>query len=238
MLDLRSVVIGLVLMLKKYSCLSLTIYEEANEEDYKNGIIALPIIGLAIGFVAFIIVSFRYIYDGFFISSAVLLYYCVVTKTSNIKDVYRTLNYYIRPANQTDNISGIIGTVLICLMYLSLFRVVPVTSLIIMPAAGFSNLMILSKVIKRDLENTSILKYCGSYHIIAAFVISFLSAAIINYKLIISLSITFMLSGLIVSMLDKRIKNVPSSVEGFIIEVSQVMFLIITYIIRFGDTPL
>ena len=238
MLDLRSVVIGLVLMLKKYSCLSLTIYEEANEEDYKNGIIALPIIGLAIGFVAFIILSFRYIYDGFFISSAVLLYYCVVTKTSNIKDVYRTLNYYIRPANQTDNISGIIGTVLICLMYLSLFRVVPVTSLIIMPAAGFSNLMILSKVIKRDLENTSILKYCGSYHIIAAFVISFLSAAIINYKLIISLSITFMLSGLIVSMLDKRIKNVPSSVEGFIIEVSQVMFLIITYIIRFGDTPL
>ena len=238
MLDLRSIVIGVVLMLKKYSCVSITIYEEANEEDYKNGIMALPIIGLAIGFVAFIIVSFRYIYDGFFISSAVLLYYCVVTKTSNIKDVYRTLNYYIRPANQTDNISGIIGTVLICLMYLSLFRVVPVTSLIIMPAAGFSNLMILSKVIKRDLENTSILKYCGSYHIIAAFGISFLSAAIINYKLIISLSITFMLSGLIVSILDKRIKNVPSSVEGFIIEVSQVMFLIITYIIRFGDTPL
>ncbi|HAS90992.1 MAG TPA: hypothetical protein DCS12_01645 [Clostridiales bacterium] len=238
MFDLRSIVIGLVLMLKKYSCLSLTIYEEANEEDYKNGIIALPLIGLAIGLVAFIIVSFRYIYDGFFISSAVLLYYCVVTKTTNIKDVYRTLNYYIKPANQTDNISGIIGTVLICLMYLSLFRVVPVTSLIIMPAAGFSNLMILSKVIKRDLENTSILKYCGNYHIIAAFGISFLSAAILNYKLIISLSLMFMLSGLIVSILDKRIKNVPSSVEGFIIEVSQIMFLIITYVIRLGDTPL
>lgn len=238
MFDLRSIVIGLVLMIKKYSCLSLTIYEEAKEEDYKNGIIALPLIGLAIGLVAFIIVSFRYIYDGFFISSAVLLYYCVVTKTTNIKDVYRTLNYYIKPANQTDNISGIIGTVLICLMYLSLFRVVPVTSLIIMPAAGFSNLMILSKVIKRDLENTSILKYCGNYHIIAAFGISFLSAAILNYKLIISLSLMFMLSGLIVSILDKRIKNVPSSVEGFIIEVSQIMFLIITYVIRLGDTPL
>jgi len=107
-----------------------------------------------------------------------------------------------------------------------------------MPAAGFSNLMILSKVIKRDLENTSILKYCGNYHIIAAFGISFLSAAILNYKLIISLSLMFMLSGLIVSILDKRIKNVPSSVEGFIIEVSQIMFLIITYVIRFGDTPL
>lgn len=238
MLDLRSIVIGVVLMLKKYSCVSITIYEEANEEDYKNGIIALPIIGLAIGFVAFIIVSFRYIYDGFFISSAVLLYYCVVTKTTNIKDVYRTLNYYIKPANQTEQISGIIGTVLICLMYLSLFRIVPATSLIIMPVAGFSNLIILSKIIRRDLDNTFIMKYCGKYHIIAAFGISFFFAVILNYKLIIPLSLTFMISGLIVSILDKKVKNVPSSVEGFIIEVSQVMFLIITYLTWLGDTPL
>lgn len=52
MLDLRSVVIGLVLMLKKYTCVNLTIYEEANEEDYKNGIMLLPLIGLAMGFSA------------------------------------------------------------------------------------------------------------------------------------------------------------------------------------------
>jgi len=44
MFDLRSIVIGIVLMLKKYSCISLTIYEEANEEDYINGITALPLI--------------------------------------------------------------------------------------------------------------------------------------------------------------------------------------------------
>lgn len=230
MLDLRSIVIGVVLMLKKYSCVSITIYEEANEEDYKNGIMALPIIGLAIGFVAFIIVSFRYIYDGFFISSAVLLYYCIVTKTANMKDVYRTLNYYIKPVNQTEQISGIIGVVSICLVYFSLLRIVPVTSLIIMPAVGFSNLIILSKVIKRDLDNTSILKYCGKYHIIAAFFISFLFAAIFNYKLIISISLTYILTCLIISILDKKIKNVPSSIEGFLIEISQIVFLMITYL--------
>ncbi|NLK64126.1 MAG: hypothetical protein GX289_03425 [Tissierellia bacterium] len=232
MFDLRSIVIGLVLMLKKYTCLNLAIYEEVNEEDYKNGIMVLPLMGFAIGFVAFIIVSFRYIYDSFFISSALLLYYCLVTKTANIKDVYRTLNYYIKPANQTEHIAGIIGAVLICLMYFSLFRIVPVTSLIIMPVAGFSNLIILSKVIKRDSNNTSILKYCGTYHIVSAFATAFLFAAIFYYKLIISLSLTFMLFALSVSILDKRVKYVPSSIEGFIIEISQVMFLIITYIMR------
>ena len=232
MLDLRSIVIGVVIMLKKYSCVSLTIYEEANEEDYKNGIMALPLIGLAIGFLAFIISSLKYLYDGFFIGSAVLLYYCIATKTVNIKDAYRTLNYYIRPANQTEQISGIIGIILICLMYISLFRIVPVTSLIIMPAAGFSNLIILSKVIKRDLDNTSILKHCGKYHIIAAFGISFAFAAIFNYKLIIPLSLTYMITGVIISMLDKKIINVPSSIEGFLIEASQILFLSITYLLK------
>lgn len=232
MFDLRSIVIGLVLMLKKYTCINLTIYEEANEEDYKNGIMVLPLIGLAVGFVAFIISSFRYIYDGFFLSSVLLLYYCLITKTTSIKDLYRTLNYYIKPSNQTEQISGIVGIVIICLLYFSLFRIVPVTSLIIMPAAGFSNLIILSKLIKRDLDNTSILKYCDKYHVIASFVISFLFAAIFNYKLIISLTLTYMLTWVILSLVDKIIKDLPSSVEGFIIEISQILFLIITYLFR------
>lgn len=232
MLDLRSIVIGVVIMLKKYSCVSLTIYEEANEEDYKNGIMALPLIGLAIGFFAFFISSLRYLYDGFFIGSAVLLYYCIATRTVNIKDVYRTLNYYIRPVNQTEQISGIVGVIIICLIYVSLFRIVPVTALIIMPAAGFSNLVILSKVIKRDLDNTSIMKHCGKQHVIAAFGISFLFAAIFNYKLVIPLSLTYMITGVIISILDKKIKNVPNSIEGFMIEISQILFLSITYLLK------
>lgn len=231
MFDLRSIVIGLVLMLKKYSCVSLTIYEEANEEDYKNGIMTLPLIGFAIGIFLFIISSFRFIYDGFFISSLMLLYYCIVTKTRNIKDIYRTLNYYIKPNNQTEQILGIIGVIIICLIYFSLFRIVPITSLIVMPALGFSNLIVLSKIIKRDLDNTSILKYCGKYHIIAAFFFTFLFAAIFNYKLIISLSLTYMLMGVFVNLLDKKIKNVPASTEGFLIEISQIVFLMITYVL-------
>ncbi len=232
MFDLRSIVIGLVLMLKKYSCINLTIYEEANEEDYINGIAVLPLIGLAIGFGAFAIASFRYISDGFFISSLILLYYCLITKTANIKDVYRTLNHYTKPADETEQISGIIGMALICLIYFSLFRIVPITALIIMPVAGFSNLIILSKLIKRNLDNTAIMKYCGRQQIISAFSLSFLFAAIFNYKLVISLSLTYMLSGLIVSLLDKRLKNIPPSIEGFIIEISQLLFLIITYSFR------
>lgn len=232
MFDLRSIVIGLVVMLKKYTCVSLTIYQEANEEDYINGIMTLPLLGLVIGFFAFILSAFKYIYDGFFIAALVLLYYCIITRTINLKDVYRTLTYYIKPATQADQITGIVGVSILCLIYFSLFRLVPLTSLIIMPAAGFSCLIILSKVIKRDLDSTSILKYCNKYHIISAFFTTFLFAAIFNYKLIISLSLTYMVMGISVSILDKKIQNAPASIEGFIIEISQVIFLMITYIFK------
>ncbi|HPW99875.1 MAG TPA: hypothetical protein PKY98_03920, partial [Sedimentibacter sp.] len=76
------------------------------------------------------------------------------------------------------------------------------------------------------------MKYCCKYQIISALSVSFLFAALFNYKLVISLSLTFMLSGFLVSILDKRVKSLPSSIEGFIIEISQLMFLVITYMLR------
>lgn len=232
MFDLRSIVIGMILMLKKFTFINITIYAESNEEDYQNGIFVMPLIGLAIGFAAFLISSLKVFYDEFFVSAVILTYYNIITKTVNMKDTYRTLNYYIKPKNQTEQLSGIIGITLINLMYFSLFRIVTSTSLIVMATAGYSSLIILSSVIKRNKDNTSTMKYCSKYHVIAAFAISFFIAALFNYRLVISLSLTYMLSGMIVSMLDDKIKVFPSSVEGFIIEITQILFLIITYMMK------
>lgn len=232
MFDLRSIVIGMILMLKKFTCINITIYAESSDEDYENGIFVMPIIGLAVGFAAFLIASLKVFYDGFFVSTVILTYYNIITKTVNMKDTYRTLNYYNKPQNQTEHLPGIIGITIINLMYFSLFRIVPSTALIVMAVAGYSSLIILSTIIKRNKDSTSIMKYCNKYHVIGAFGISFLIAALFNYKLVISLSLTYMLSGMIVSMLDDRIKVFPTSVEGFIIEITQVMFLIITYIMK------
>lgn len=232
MFDLRSIVIGTVLMLKKYTFINITIYAETNEEDYQNGIIALPLIGFAIGFISFLFSSMKFFYDGFFVSVLILAYYNIITKSINMTDTYRTFNYYIKPKNQSEQLSGIIGITLINLMYFSLFRIVPSTALIVMPMAGYSSLIILSSIIKRNKDNTSVMKYCSKYHIIAAFGISFLIAAIFNYRLVISLSLTYMLSVIIVSILDDKIKVFPSSMEGAIIEITQVLFLVITYLMK------
>lgn len=232
MVDLRSIVLGMVLMLKKYTCINITIYAETNEEDYISGIFVLPLIGFAIGFAALLISSFKIFYDDFFVSILILVFYVILTKLTNLKDTYRTLNYYIKPKSQTEQLSGIVGITLIILMYFSLFRIVPSTALAVMFVAGYSNLIILSAVIKRDKYNTHVIKYCTKYHIIFAFAFSFLIAAIFNYKLVISLSLTYIISVLTVSLLDEKIKVLPSSTEGFLVEITQVLFLVITYLMK------
>jgi len=232
MFELRSLVIGFILMLKKFTLINITIHEEPNNDDYINGIMLLPLIGFAIGFFACLISAFKIFYDDFFVSILVFTYYCIITKTVNLIDTYRTLNYIIKPKNGSEQISGIIGIIIICLIYFSLIRLVHVTALIIMVVTGYSGLIILSTVFKRNKDGTSIMKYCGKYHKISAFIISFAFAALINYKLVIPLALTYMISGFVVSTLDKKIKIIPNSIEGFIIEVTQLLFLIITYIFK------
>lgn len=232
MTDIRSIVISVVLMLKKYTCINITIYEDEDEEDYKNGIFVLPLIGFFIGFIALLISSFRFAYDSLFVSTLILAYYCIITGTVNMRDTYKTLNYYIKPGTQSEHLTGQIGITLIILMYISLFRSVTPSAVAVAYTAGFSNLIISSALINRDKENTSIMKHCTKYHIIAAFGISFLAAAILNYRLVIPLSLTYMISGAIISTLDEKVETLPSSAEGLIIEATQLLFLIVTYLLK------
>jgi len=232
MFDLRSLIIGIVLIIKKYTCINIKVYAESNDDDYKYGIILLPLVGFVIGFFACFISAFRIFYDDIFISVVVLSYYCIITKTVNLRDTYRTLNYIIKPINQSEQISGIIGIIIICLFYFSLIRLVDITALFLMPVAGYSGLIILSTVFKRNKDGTSIIKYCGKYHEISAFSLSFIMAAVINYKLVIPLALTYMVSGVVVNIMDKKIKLLPNSIEGFIIEITQLIFLIFTYLFK------
>ena len=230
MFDLRSIVIGIILMLKKYTCINITIYADATDEDYKSGILILPLIGFAIGFVAFLIAGLKLFYDSFFIGAIVLVYINIITKTVNLKDTYNTFNSLFKAKDENEQITGLIGIITIILLYFSLIRIVPTSALIIMPVAGYSNLILLSFIIKSNKKNTVIMKHCEKYHIIFAFGISFLLTIIFNYRLIISLSLTYMITGILMSMADKKISEINSTFEGFIIEITQCSFLVITYL--------
>lgn len=229
---LKSFVPGGILMLKKYTCLNVNSYEITTDEDYISGIMLLPLIGVVMGFFASFISSFRLFYDGYFVSIMVFAYYCIITRTVNLLDTYRTLNFIVKPETGTEELTGTIGVTIACLLYISLIKLVNVNALMVMATAGYSGLIILSAVFQRNKDATKIMKYCSNQHIAAAFIISFCTAVLIDYRLIVPLSLTYMISGLAVNALDKKIKIMPVSVEGFIIEGIQILFLIITYIFK------
>jgi hypothetical protein len=66
----------------------------------------------------------------------------------------------------------------------------------------------------------------------AAFSISFMLAALYNYKLVVPLAVTYMAAGFAAAVVDEKIKILPNSIEGFIIEAVQLTFLTVTYLFK------
>ncbi len=231
MFEAKNAFIGALLMLKKFTIFNIKFYAETEDNDYIFGVFLLPFLGLLIGILSIPLSIFKFLYDPIFIGALILIYYCIITKSTNIIDVYKTINTIIKPKNINDQLLSIMAIVLLCILYFTLFSILSVRAIMLTPMVGFSNLLILNLIIKRNKENTCILKYCSKNHAILAFVFSFAVTIIISYKLTIALSLTFIITGILMNYFDSKIKILPSSIEGLIIEISQILFLILCYVL-------
>ncbi len=231
MFEAKNAFIGALLMLKKFTIFNIKFYAETEDSDYIFGVFLLPFLGLLIGTFSLAISIFKFLYEPIFVGILIFIYYCIITKSTNIIDTYKTINTIIRPKNANEQLLGTISIVLLCLLYFTLFSISSIRAILLAPMVGFSNLLILSLLIKRNKENTSILKYCTKNHSILAFVFSFVVTIIISYKLTVALALTYIITGILTNYFDLKIKILPSSVEGFIVEISQILFLILCYLL-------
>ena len=231
MFEAKNAFIGALLMLKKFTIFNIKFYAETEDSDYIFGVFLLPFLGLLIGTFSLAISIFKFLYEPIFVGILIFIYYCIITKSINIIDTYKTINTIIKPKNTNEQLLSTISIVLLCLLYFTLFSISSIRAILLAPMVGFSNLLILSLLIKRNKENTSILKYCTKNHAILAFVFSFVVTIIISYKLTVSLALTYIITGILTNYFDLKIKILPSSVEGFIVEISQILFLILCYLL-------
>lgn len=230
MSEIRSIMIGLILMVKKYTCIPINLYAEQTEEDYYNGITLLPVLGIAIGVIMFLISILGYIYNRFFISILIVLFYCIITKCNTIKELSMVVNKIIyKKDDNVSNISETVSIIIALIFYFVLFGLVPNSAVLITPIVGFSTLIIAGSAIKYYDRVTS---YYDNKQRIVAFSIVFASAVIVNYKLVISISFTLIIIGLALNYLNNYIKKVLFFHDGCIIEISQITFLILTYILK------
>jgi hypothetical protein len=231
MFEAKNAFIGALLVLRKFTIFNVKFYAETEESDYSFAVFLLPLLGLIIGLGSLAISIFKLLYAPMFIGALLLIYYCIITKSANIKDTYKTINIIINAKDDNKQFYSIISLVTLCILYFALFSVSSIRAIILMPMVGFSNLITQALIIKRDKTCAPILKYSTRNHSIFAFAFSFILTIIINYRLAISLSLTYIIVSFLINYFDSKIKIVPSSVEGFVIEISQILFLILSYLL-------
>lgn len=233
MFDMKGMVVGTFMMLRKYTCINITVYADDGEEELSQGLLLLPVIGAVLGVPALLLSFLSLLYGSMFAGVVILIYYAAITKVSSLTESYKSLNYYIRLRGQSGQVPGITGIVAVCLLYSVLMGQVYRGALLVMFTAGYGGLILTGFLSDRCKDNTSIFRHLNSYHAVSALLVSFLMAAAAGFRLVISLSFTYMIIFCLVRLADRKIKILPDSAEGLIIEMSQLLFLLITFLLKF-----
>ena len=95
MFEAKNLFVGALLILKKFTLFNIKFYAETEEADYSFAVFLLPLLGLIIGFCTIPFSIFKFFYEPMLAGALLLIYYCIITKASNIKDTYKTINIII-----------------------------------------------------------------------------------------------------------------------------------------------
>lgn len=223
MVDARNIVIGLILMINRYTLIPIKVYIEIEDEHYKNGNMLLPLLGLVIGFVMFVISLLGYTYNNYFVSILIIVFYFGITKNMALTDINKVINEISESKENEEYIynKGIISEMIAVISYFILFGLVPKTAILLTPIIGFSSKLLVESVDDKEYKKR-----------ILAFIVSFSIAFIFNYRLMVSMSLTFMIFGFFYIKINKKYNAILANKDGLIIELSQILFLIITYILK------
>ena len=233
MFEIKNLVIGTLIILKKYTIFNIPFNAEEEKDDLVLGVFTAPILGFLLGLILGIL-SLTKLFSPFILYSLIILAgYLVLTKAQSLINANKFISSDIINPSENRELYSQLFTTFSILIYFTLFSISSTKAVILMPMVGFCGLII-SSGFTNDTNTTSIiLNNTTPVHIMFAFVFSFAITAIIGYKYIISLALTYIaLMGLIFVM-QKKSKIFSPYKESFLIEASQLLFFIISLFIKF-----
>lgn len=231
MFSVKNIFNGLFLMLKKLTIIDVKFYADVENSDYLAGIFTIPIIGILIGMFTIPFSILKLIYNPLFCSILIFTLYCILTKCFSIIESSKTFEFFFAKYVKDFIVVKSIYIFTICTMYIILFSVSNFSTIIITPLIGYCSLIIDILFVKRDKNNTLILKYCNKNHVYFTFLLLYFICILLNIKLCISACIVLVINMILLNIIETKIKIIPLSFEGTIIEISQLLFLIISYML-------
>lgn len=216
------------------------------EEDFIKGIILMPVIGILIGLVLWGISFATYYMDRTLVSILIWLVYIWITGALHIDGLADTVDGIFSNRDK-DRILEImkdsrIGTfgVLAIFFLLSLNIVlsnytVDYRILIILPVLGRSSALLfcsLSEYVRDEGMGKGIIENTGIKEAIIGMIFLLITGLIINYKLLLPILLIIFSTLYMASYFKKKLGGITGDNIGFVIELTQTIFLFFTYILR------
>ncbi|MCG8482463.1 MAG: adenosylcobinamide-GDP ribazoletransferase [Clostridia bacterium] len=220
---------------------------EFSKELYIKGIKYFPLVGLVIGGLLYSGALFEPYIDRPVLSLLLLLFYLWITGGLHLDGTADTCDGIFsgreRPrmleimSDSRIGTFGVISLIMVLGAYLVLFSYVNLTAILVFPVVGKSSAIVSAfnnPYAKKEGMGKDFVQGCQLGQLIIAIIFPLVITLILqDHHMLMSVLICFIIVRIITAHIRNRLNGITGDTVGFIMEISQVIFLLLVYLIRF-----
>lgn len=218
---------------------------EYSKELYVKGIKYFPLVGLIIGGFLYSGVLFEPYMDRPVLSFLLVLLYLWITGGLHLDGVADTCDGIFSGRERSKMLEimgdsrigtfGVISLIIVLGAYLVLFSYVSFTAILVCPIVGKSSAIVSafnSVYAKKEGMGKDFVQGCQFGQLMSAILFPLLVVLVLqDYRMMMSVAICFIMVRLITIYIRNKLNGVTGDTVGFMMEVSQVIFLFLVYLI-------
>lgn len=216
-----------------------------DEKDFIKGINLMPMIGLLIGIILWVISFSVYYLDTFVTGLIIWTLYIWITGALHLDGLADTIDGVFSNRSRErmleimkDSRIGVFGVISIFLLLsfnIVLTNYIDYMILIIVPVVGRSCALLacsLSEYARDEGIGKGFVENSGLKEGIIALLYLIITGVIVNYRLLLPITTTILVTLYLTRYFKKQIGGITGDIIGFFIEITQVIFIFTTYILR------
>lgn len=218
---------------------------EYREEDFIRGIKFLPLVGLLIGAAMYIPAFLKNIFHSPIISLLIWIIYICITGGLHIDGLADTYDGLFSNRNREEILEimkdsrigtfGVLGVLLLIIWNLLLTNYIDIKLIILVPLVGRSAAILSASISKYARERKGMgkafIENCGASEAIFAIIFSYIIAFVfVKFQALLILTITYLIVIILTKKIKVKIGGMTGDTIGFIIELSQGIFIFILYL--------
>ncbi len=230
-----------------FTRIPIYIQSEIKEDEFYASMDLLPMVGLVIGGILYILWYILMDVPKDIVSFLLVFIYIFLTGGLHIDGFIDTLDGILSNRNQERVLEimkdsrigsfGALGLILLILGYFIIFQHIRGVELLLMPMVGRSCVFVTASFSDYARKEAGLgktfIENVGKKKMIMSLIFSFLVIWFINYVYLLSFLICILLSIYLISFFKKKLGGMTGDTMGMVIELNQIIFLLSSYFVLF-----